>query len=502
MARAKNRTPTDGHRGRGSRRTRVLLETTTALCTFCLLGAGALADSAQAADAGTIAAPAPTFSLSDLFAPSRTTLLGDAGGLRPALAKYGITFTLFEESEVFGNVTGGYKRGADYDGVTTPTVTLDTSKAFGWAGGTFQVSGFNIHGSNLSAKNLGVLQLASGLEAEDSTRLWELWYQQTLGNTGWDVKVGQQSLDQEFITTTQSLLFLNTSMGWPLIPSEDLYAGGPAYPLSSLGVRLHGQVVPNVTALIGVFNDNPPGGPFDDDSQLRGPEKYGVKFNLNTGALVIGELQYALNPPPTDPKVKATGLPGTYKLGFWYDTAPFPDQRFGTDGLPLANPASNGIAVEHQGNYGFYGIADQVLWQPDLSAPRALGAFIRLMGAPLSDRNLITFSVNGGLTLKAPFQGRDGDIVGLGFGYGLISSGARGFDADAVPFTPAGTAAPIRSSETFLETFYTINLATWWQITPDFQYFFNPGGGIVNTMNLSELVHDEAVFGVRTTIAF
>ncbi len=34
--------------------------------------------------------PPPTFSFADLFAPPRTNLLGDAGGIRPALAKYGI----------------------------------------------------------------------------------------------------------------------------------------------------------------------------------------------------------------------------------------------------------------------------------------------------------------------------------------------------------------------------------------------------------------------------
>lgn len=345
-----------------------------------------------------------------------------------------------------------------------------------------------------------MLQWVSGLEAEDSTRLWELWYQQTLGNTGWDVKIGQISLDQEFITSSNSLLFLNTMMGWPLIPAEDMYGGGPAYPLSSLGVRLHGQVMPNVTGLIGVFDDNPPGGPFYDDDALRGPEAYGVRFSLNTGALVVGELQYALNPPPTDPKIKPTGLAGTYKLGFWYDTAPFPDKRYDSDGLPLA--VTDGSPRLDFGNYGFYGIFDQVIWQPDLSAPRALSVFARLMGAPLNDRNLISFSVNGGVTLKAPFQGRDGDIVGLGFGYGLFSSGARGFDADTAAIAPAGTLSPIKTSETFIETFYTINLATWWQLTPDFQYIFNPGGGIVNPSNPTTLVHDEAVFGARTTIAF
>ena len=70
----------------------------------------------------------------------------------------------------------------------------------------------------------------------------------------------------------------------------------------------------------GVFNDNPPGGPFDDDSQLRGAEKSGTKFNLHNGALFIGELQYAINQPAMGEMAmpdQSPGLPGTYKLGFW-----------------------------------------------------------------------------------------------------------------------------------------------------------------------------------------
>jgi porin len=477
-----------------------------------LLNSAAYADSSQPSSnaASGQSAPAQNQSTSaqpdfmtGLFSSSRTTLLGDAGGLRTFLGKYGISFSLYEESEVFGNATGGIRQGAAYDGVTTPTVQLDTSKAFGWTGGLFEASAFQIHGDNLSAENLLVLQTVSGLEAMRSTRLWELWYQQSFNNGAFDIKAGQQSLDQEFISSTNSLLFLNTMMGWPLVPSEDLYAGGPAYPLSSLGVRIHGQIARNVTGLLGVFNDNPPGGPFDDDSQTRGPEAYGVRFNLNTGALFIGELQYALNLPSTGDVVKADnkGLPGTYKLGFWYDTAPFPDQQFGTDGLSLANPASNGIAAQHPGNFSFYGIFDQVVYQPDPSAARAVSVFARLMGAP-GDRNLISFSVNGGVTLKAPFEGRDGDIVGLGFGYGQISDGARGFDEAAAFYAPPGALSPIRSSETFIEAFYQIQLAPWWQLQPDFQYIFNPSGGIVNPLNPMQLLGDEAVFGARTTISF
>ena len=46
-----------------------------------------------------------------------------------------------------------------------------------------------------------------------------------------------------------------------------------------------------------------------------------------------------------DGRRSAPGLPGTYKLGAWYDTGAFPDQRFDTTGLSLADPASTGIAA-------------------------------------------------------------------------------------------------------------------------------------------------------------
>ena len=74
-----------------------------------------------------------------------------------------------------------------------------------------------------------------------------------------DVKLGQQSIDQEFLISQGSLTFLNTVMGWPMVPTTDLYAGGPSYPLSSLGVRLRARPNDNLTLLGGVFQDNPPG---------------------------------------------------------------------------------------------------------------------------------------------------------------------------------------------------------------------------------------------------
>jgi porin len=248
--------------------------------------------------------PAP-----ELFSQDRSNLFGDMGGLRSALATLGISFNIQEQSEVLGNVSGGVRRGADYDGLTTMNLTVDTAKAFGWDGGTFFMSALQIHGRDLTTDDLRVLNTASSIEADRATRLWELWYQQTIFGGKADVKVGQQSVDQEFIISQFSSLFINSMMGWPALPSNDLYAGGPAYPLSSLGIRLRAHPSDAVTVLAGVFDDNPPGGPFNDDSQVLGREAAGVRFNLATGALFLTEVQYAINQPSSDPHAPPSTRP-------------------------------------------------------------------------------------------------------------------------------------------------------------------------------------------------
>ena len=436
-----------------------------------------------------------------LFASSRSNLLGDMWGLRTALNNVGLSLGLSETSEVFGNATGGVHRGAAYDGLTQMSLGLDTQKAFGWQGGTFNISAFQIHGRSLAQDNLYNLQTNSGIEAQRATRLWELWYQQAFFEGKVDIKVGQQSLDQEFIGSSYSGLFINTMMGWPLVPSVDLYAGGPAYPLSSLGVRIRAQPYNNVTVLGGVFDDNPPGGPFDDDSQTRGAEQAGAKFHLKTGALAFAEVQYAINQPVLGELDRGGGggLPGVYKLGGWYDTGRFPDQRIGTDGLSLADPSSNGTARLRRNNFSIYGVFDQMIWRPNPDEQQAVGIFARIMGAP-GDRNLASFSINTGITLKAPTKSREDDTIGIGYGLAKISNSAILLDQDTAAFNNGSF--PIRSSESFIEVTYQAQLAPWLVVQPDFQYVWTPGGGIQNPEKPAKRIGNEAIFGVRTNITF
>jgi porin len=426
-------------------------------------------------------------------------LLGDMGGLRPALSKYGISFTISETSEGLGNITGGAKQGFEYDGLTQMDLQLDTERAFDLHGGLFNISGLQLHGRDLSADNLYTLQTASGIEGDRSTRLWELWYQQKfLDEDRLDVKVGQQSLDQEFMVSTNANLFANTMFGWAAVPSYDMPAGGPAYPLSALGVRFRAEPTHDLTVLAGVFDGNPAGTSVGDP-QLA--DAHGTNFNLHNGALYIAELQYSVNQPVLGDldDGKSHGLPGTYKLGVWYNNEKFSDLQYASNGVSLASSSSNGQPVLHPGDYSIYGVVDQMIWRPDPDGTRSLNFFTRLMGAP-GDRNLLSFSGNLGLTLKAPFAGRDNDTAGLALGYVKVGSAATGLDADTAALSSGYS--PVRNSETIIEATYQYQLNQWCQLQPDIQYTISPGGGIVNPNNPSERIKNELVIGLRTNITF
>jgi len=425
-----------------------------------------------------------------------TGLLGNMGGIRTVLGSYGLTLSFTDSENLLGNLAGGVKRGATLQGVATGTMEIDTGKAFGLQGGTFHVTALQIHGRSLTPYYLDDLQAANGNEAEDTTRLWELWYDQAFDYGKLDVKIGQQSIDNEFMLSQYSALFVNTMAGWPLIPSDDLYGGGPAYPLASVGARVQAKPTDNTTILAGVFNDNPGGGAFSDDAQAL--DATGATFNLNTGALFIAELQYAVDEPAFGQMVQPdqptpAHLPGTYKIGFWYDTGFFPDQRFGTDGLSLASPNSNGNPEEHKGDYSLYAVADQTVWQSAADSARSLNLFARLMGSP-ETQNLIDFSFNGGVTLTAPLPGRDNDQAGMDLGLGKVSSRAAGLDRDG------GVTA--RGTEELIELTYQAQLNPWLTLQPDMQYVINPGAGVQNPADQTHDLRNEFVAGVRANVTF
>ncbi|TQL16613.1 OprB family porin [Zymomonas mobilis] len=458
-------------------------------------------DPAAARDSKTTA-PAPTAENKDKLDTSGN-LLGDMGGIRTWLYKYGITFDLEEYDELWGNVSGGTSGKPAYEAVTAPTVRIDLEKLIGLKGGLFNVSALQTRGRSISQEQLSVYNPVSGFEADRSTRLFELWYQQSFFHDKLDIKIGQQDLDTEFLISDYGALYLNANFGWPMAPSVNLYGGGPAWPLASPAIRFRYRPNNQLTVLFAAADDNPSGHSFYNtaDPTNQSVHSNGANFNMSGGAFLIAELQYAINPQPEDMSnlTENPGLPGIYRLGGFYDTGRFPDQRYDTNGNLLASPDSTGNPRMHRGNWMIYGIIDQMIWRPSLNSPTSLGVFVRPTGN-MGDRNLVSFAIDAGFNLKAPFKGRNNDTVGIAWGMGRTSSRQRAYDRDLRYFN-AGTYQPIAGTEHHIELTYQAQITPWMVLQPDLQYIVHPSGGVLNA-NTGKQVGNEVVFGLHSNISF
>ncbi|QCE34692.1 carbohydrate porin [Acetobacteraceae bacterium] len=452
----------------------------------------------------------------------RSKMLGSMFGARNLLDHFGITFGLLDIEEVWGNPSGGTPsqaqgspawggngrggggQGASYDAVTLLSMQVDLRKTLGPKMGLFNISGMQIRGRSISQDHLSVFNPISGQEADRSFRLFELWYQQPFFHNVMDVRIGEMDLDNEFLISAYGGLYLNADFGWPLIPSADLYSGGPSWPLASPGIRFRFRPSERFTFMFAASDDNPPGNQnsafaiqnggntADPTNQNYGNSASGTRFNTNTGVLLMEELQYSV----TFGKHHG-GLPGVYKLGGYYDTADYPSFYKNAIGEPLGNPhdsADVNTPAWVRSNWAVYGIMDQMIWRSRSNPYQSVGVFFRGMGTQ-GDRNLVTFAADAGINLKAPFHNRPNDTLGLGWGIGVAGDGARHFDRE--------TGTIQQTAEDHMELTYQAMVTPWLNIQPDFQYIFRPSGGVQDyAYNTLKRVGDEAILGVHADIRF
>jgi porin len=414
-------------------------------------------------------------------------------GLLPnPLQKYGIKFAATYIGEALGNVSGGSKQGAIYEGRLNLAVDVDLQKLVGLRELTFHANMFQIHGDGLSRSNLQNFMVASGIEALPSTRLYEIWFEQKWGDK-LSLRAGQLAADTEFINAKYTDVFTNASLGWPSITSVNLPSGGPSPPLAALGARLRANLTDNWTLAAAIF-DGDAAGPGPDDPQLR--DNHGVNFRINDPPLVIGEVQYIWNGKKGDP-----GLDGKFKIGGWRHFGEFSDQRFTAQGISLANPLSSGIPASLSGNGGVYSVFEQKIYRVGKDDDRGIGIFARVASSP-PDRNVIDLYADGGIEFIGLSDQRPKDKFGIAAGYAHVSNRARALDVDFLKLT--GPNWPLRSPESLLTTVYQYEVRPGWTLQPNFQYFVRPGGGATSPTgpNPGKLLKDAAVFGLRTVLKF
>ncbi|HZP70919.1 MAG TPA: carbohydrate porin [Pseudolabrys sp.] len=421
---------------------------------------------------------------------TQSTLLGEWGGLRPRLESAGIAFSLNYTAELLANRHGGIRRGEVVDGLFQPQMDLDLGKLLGWNGDRFRASAVITHGPRFSENYLGNILAASNIEAGSIHRLFELWYEKNTFNDRFSIRAGLMLADAEFLTSETASTFTNNSIGWLAWLAENLPGGGPAYPIPAPGARIRFKPTGETYVQAAVFSGDPTGG---NGSNQNGDLPTGTVFSFSGGAFLITELGYTPNQDRT-----TGGVPGAYKIGAWYHTSSrFGDQRFDETGRSLADPLSSGIPSNHTGNWGIYGVIDQMLYRVPGTEDQGLSAFVRVGGSP-DDRNLINFYADGGLAYKGLIPGRPNDKIGVAAAYARISDQARALDRDFQVF--ANPAYPVRNAEIMVELTYQAKLAPWWTLQASFQNIVRPGGGVLN--DDGSIRPNAQVFGLRSAVTF
>jgi porin len=159
-------------------------------------------------------------------------------------------------------------------------------------------------------------------------------------------------------------------------------------------------------------------------------------------------------------------LQGAYRVGLWNDPQP---------------KAHSDAVKTYRDDVGFYLSCDQMLFKEnsDLNDIQGLGAFARY-GYADGNKNDMTNFWSFGMQYTGLVDGRDEDVLGLGF--------AQGFFSDRASMTYP------EDYESAFELYYNARLTPWLNISPSIQYISNPGG--------SDLTGDSVIFGLRAQMLF
>jgi len=396
------------------------------------------------------------------------TMTGNWGGLRSRMAEDGATFTPTWIGEVFGNPSGGRRRGVITDGAMNVALDFDLEKMSGGAVTdlTIHANAVYTYGTSLSQAFVGDFSNTSSIAFCNSLRLQELWLEKGFWDKRLSIRVGNMSVDSEFFQSPSANLFLSGTFG--ALNSVVLNAPDfPSYPLATPGVRVEFLPTPQTYLMAGVYG-------MDNDSCPSTNNRFGTRFALapGSGMLIMSEAGYLLNPGDEN-----HGLKGAYRLGSFVDTGNFTtwDSR-ADEALGLGTPQGAGA------DFGIYAVIDQQLYARD---GEIISAFMHAGGAP-PNTNFIDFYIDGGFDFTGFVPGRPNDVAGLAVARSHVSrdfSSSRVAQGDA-PFT----------AETVIEATYQIQLAPWWSVQPDVQYIVTPGG--------ERGAPDAVVVGLRTEIAF
>ena len=237
-------------------------------------------------------------------------MLGDWGGLRSALGRFGIVPAVAWVSDVQGNPIGGQHQALrEFDNLAVE-VDIDLEKLLGAPGTRFHAGFSQRSGTSLTDVDIGntfnVAQVCCGA----TYRLVDVYLEQPFFNDRLNVRVGRLVAGDEFMTSPLYWLFVSAGVDGNPAGIFQNAPGMTSYPVATWGARLRVQPVETVYAMVGAFNGDP---------TLGDNGKHGVDWTMRGPVFAIAEIGYLLNQAQG-----ASGLPGNYKIGAYYNGGPFP----------------------------------------------------------------------------------------------------------------------------------------------------------------------------------
>jgi len=402
----------------------------------------------------------------DAFDPESKWMTGDWGGTRTELFDKGYDFALEYVGEVGSNLNGGYNDDttARYSDQFALGVQMDLEKIFGLKDAEFKLaiterSGRNISNDRIGDPRAGTLSSSQEVWGRGQTwRLTQLWVKQTYLDGALDVKVGRYGPGEDFNSFPcdfQNLAFCGSQVG--------NWVGGIWYnwPVSQWALRVKYNITPEFFAQIGAYEQNP--------SNLETGNGFKLSGSGTKGTILPIELVWS-------PQVN--GLPGEYRLGYYYSTAKADDVYDGANGQ--AQGLSGGPFRSHSSKHGWWVVAQQQVTTHASDASRGLSLFANFTVHD-QDTNTVDNYQQVGMVYRGPFNSRPKDDIGFGVARIHVNDDAQKqrrqvnqvndiSDYDNPAFLP------IQDTEYNAELYYGFHVTNWLTVRPNLQYVKHPGG--------------------------
>ncbi|OGN55664.1 MAG: hypothetical protein A3D96_01040 [Chlamydiae bacterium RIFCSPHIGHO2_12_FULL_44_59] len=366
------------------------------------------------------------------------TMTGDWEGRLTKLARMGITFDSNFTTDIAANPVGGQAKGFAYAGSYGLSLNINCEKV-GFQGLDLFSSAVWRTGTSLSQRKIGNQFPVQQVFGSQTVKLNELYLSLAAWEEGILIKAGRLDAGNDFLASPLYSRYVNNGFnGNPVA----VFFNVPftAYPNSTWGAYLFCRPYQYLSMKYAAFNAN---------SDVLKAKYHGVNFTFQStnGVLWITEWCALVNQ-----EQGASGMPGHYKVGYYYMTGDEPKFTGG----------------KQRGDQCLYFLFDQMIVRQGGSlSTRGLTSFISLLLAP-KNRNLFPFYFDAGLQYRGLFPGRPDDYLSLGYIYGKYSS------TQARVQRSEGKEA--ENFETVWELSYWAQINQWFYITPDLQYIVHPRG--------------------------